>query len=277
MSDEQPAGGSQPTQAAADSEEPEDQLQMTFWEHLDELRRRILKAFIAFVVGAGASWYFREAILLWVTTPFIRAQTAIGDVPQLNFPAPADLFLSYLKLSILAGVILALPFIFYQAWAFVAPGLYARERRYAIPFVASSTLLFVGGGYFGWRVAFPIAFQYLLSYSGDIQSADISLNLKPTIMIDRYISFVSDMLLAFGAVFELPVLVFFLSVAGIINHHHLIKFSRYFVVISFLIAAVITPPDILSQLLLAIPLCVLYVISIGVAWALGKKKTRIPL
>lgn len=252
--------------------EAEEELQMTFWEHLEELRVRIRKALLAFALGAGAAWYYREPILIWVTTPFIEAQTELGDVPALHFPAPADLFLSYLKLALLSGLVFSLPFIFYQAWAFVAPGLYQRERRFAIPFVVSSTGLFLGGGYFGWKVAFPIAFKYLLGYGGKVKSANIEIDLTATVMIDRYISFISDMLLAFGAVFELPVVVFFLSVAGVIDHTHLIKFARYFVVLSFLIAAVITPPDILSQLLLAIPLCVLYVLSIGVAWALSRKR-----
>jgi sec-independent protein translocase protein TatC len=171
----------------------------------------------------------------------------------------------------MSGFIFALPVIFYQIWAFVAPGLYARERRFAIPFVVTSTALFLGGGYFGWKLAFPVAFKYLLDFSGSVKNASISINIEPTVMIGDYIEFISRMLLAFGAVFELPVLVFFLSMAGIVNHTHLIKFSRYFVVLAFFIAAIITPPDIMSQFLLAIPLCLLYVVSIGIAWAMGRK------
>ena len=254
-----------------------DDLQMTFWEHLEELRGRILKALLAFGVGAGVAWYFREKVLIWLTTPFVTAWTSsiTGQRPALHFPAPAALFIAYLRLSLMAGFVFALPIIFYQVWAFVAPGLYARERRFAIPFVLSSTLLFLGGGYFGWRFAFPVAFKYLLDFSGSLQSESISIAIEPTVMIGDYIDFISRMLLAFGSVFELPVLVFFLSVAGIIDHTHLIKFARYFVVLSFLISAIITPPDIMSQFLLAIPLCLLYVLSIGIAWALRKKKTPI--
>ncbi len=250
------------------------ELQMTFWEHLEELRGRILKALLAFSVGAGAAWYLRENVLIWLTTPFVEAWTqSIGDQrPALHFPAPASLFISYLRLSLMAGFVFALPVIFYQLWAFIAPGLYARERRFAIPFVVSSTFLFLGGGYFGWKVAFPVAFRYLLDFSGKLESGSVSLHIEPTVMIGDYIEFISRMLLAFGTVFELPVLVFFLSVAGLINHTHLIKFARYFVVLSFFIAAIITPPDIMSQFLLAIPLCLLYVVSIGIAWLLGKKK-----
>jgi sec-independent protein translocase protein TatC len=251
-----------------------EELQMTFWEHLDELRGRILKALLAFAVGAGCAWYLREDVLIWLTTPFVNAwgQSIAGKRPSLHFPAPASLFIAYLRLSVLSGFVFALPVIFYQIWAFVAPGLYARERRFAMPFVIASTLLFLGGGYFGWKVAFPVAFKYLLDFSGSIHNASIAIDIEPTVMIGDYIDFISRMLLAFGAVFELPVLVFFLAVAGIVDHTHLIKFSRYFVVLAFFISAVITPPDIMSQFLLAVPLCLLYILSIGIAWLMGRKK-----
>jgi len=253
-----------------------DELQMTFWEHLEELRSRILKALVAFAVGAGFAWYFRENVLIWLTTPFVNAwtQSITDQRPALHFPAPASLFIAYLRLSVLSGLVFAMPIIFYQVWAFVAPGLYQRERRFALPFVFSSTLLFLGGGYFGWRVAFPVAFKYLLDFSGSIHNASISIQIEPTVMIGDYIDFISRMLLAFGAVFELPVLVFFLAAAGIVNHTHLIKFSRYFVVLSFFIAAIITPPDVMSQFLLAIPLCLLYVLSIGIAWLMSRNKPK---
>ncbi len=252
----------------------EGELQMTFWEHLEELRGRILKAAFAFAIGAGTAWYFQQEVLAWVTTPFVNAWSeAIGDnSAALHFQAPAAAFLSYLRLSLLSGVVFASPVIFYQLWAFVAPGLYARERRYALPFVVSSTLLFLGGGYFGWRVAFPVAFRYLLHFSGSLKTGSVALKLEPTVMIGDYIDFVSQALIAFGVAFELPVLVFFLAIAGIVDHTHLIKFARYFVVLAFLIAAVITPPDVMSQFLLAVPLCLLYILSIGIAWIVGKKK-----
>ena len=255
-----------------------EELQMTFWEHLEELRGRILKALVAFAVGAVVAWIYRETVLVWLTTPFVNAwrQSITDQRPALHFPAPAALFISYLRLSLIAGFVFALPVIFYQLWAFVAPGLYARERRFAIPFVVSSTLLFLGGGYFGWKFAFPVAFKYLLDFSGSLHTDAIQIAIEPTVMIGDYIDFIARMLLAFGSVFELPVLVFFLTVAGIIDHTHLIKFARYFVVLSFFISAVITPPDIMSQFLLAIPLCLLYVLSIGIAWLMGRKKAAAP-
>jgi sec-independent protein translocase protein TatC len=253
-----------------------EELQMTFWEHLEELRGRMLKALFAFVLGGFAAWYFREYVLIWITTPFVTAWAqSIPDQPAaLHFPAPASLFIAYLRLSMIAGFIFALPVIFYQIWAFVAPGLYARERRYALPFVVSSMTLFLSGGYFGWRVAFPVAFKYLLDFSGAVHGKSISIQVEPTVMIGDYIDFIARMLLAFGTVFELPVLAFFLSVAGVINHTHLIKFARYFVVLAFFISAIITPPDVMSQFLLALPLCALYVVSIGIAWLMSRNSAR---
>lgn len=252
------------------SQDP-DQPSMTFWEHLSELRRRLVYMILAFVLGAIGSWVYREELLLWITRPFVtawRQQKLPGDV-SLHFQAPATLFFAYIKLSMLAGLVVALPVILYEVWAFIAPGLYKRERRLALPFVVSSCALFAAGGYFGFRVAFPIAFQYLLGFSGPVGAAGFEV--KPTVMIDQYLEFITRMLLAFGGVFELPVLAFFLSTAGIINHKHLIKFARYFIVIAFIIAAIVTPPDPASQLLLAIPLCLLYGLSIVVAWVFGRK------
>lgn len=243
---------------------------MTFWEHLEELRWRIIKMAVAFGIGVGVAWTYREALLLWLTQPFIRAwnTTGLHDKAALYFPAPAALFTAYIQLALLGGLVLALPLMLYQVWAFIAPGLYSREKRYAVPFVVSSCALFAAGGYFGWRVAFPLAFQYLLGLSGPVGP---NFEVKPTVMVGEYLDFVSHMLIAFGITFELPVLVFFLSVAGIINHRHLIRFSRYFIVVAFVIAAIFTPPDVTSQVVLALPLCVLYAISIGIAWIFGRR------
>lgn len=256
---------------------PDDDVGMTFWEHLAELRSRLLRMGLAFLAGSGLAWFYRESLMLWITTPLIRAWSEGGVArPKLILGGPAAAFIAYVKLSLLGGFLLASPIIFYQLWAFVAPGLYAREKRFTLPFVASSSLLFAAGGYFGWRIAFPTAFAYLLKFGGDIGSEAFGITIENTIPIGDYIEFITRLLIAFGAVFELPVLVFFLSVANIINHRHLIRFARYFVVIAFVIAAVLTPPDVLSQFLLAVPLCLLYVFSIGIAYIFGKKDLPVP-
>jgi len=244
---------------------------MTFLEHLEELRSRLIKSMLAALVGVVLAWLFRESLLDWLTRPFVTAWNGahLKSGVSLHFPAPASLFFAYLKLSVIGGTVAALPVILYQLWSFVAPGLYSREKRFAVPFVATSTLLFATGGYFGWRLAFPLAFRYLLGFSGRVGSS--ALTVTPTVMIDDYLDFVARMLLAFGAIFELPVLAFFLSLAGVVTHRHLIKFARYFVVVAFVIAAILTPPDVVSQLLLAGPLCLLYAVSVGVAWLVGRR------
>ncbi len=248
-----------------------DEKPMTFWEHLAELRTRVIRALLAFTVGCAVSWVFRETLLLWLTEPFVAAWKAgrVGGEVALHFKAPAALFVTYIKLCILGGAIFAMPIVLYQFWAFVAPGLYSREKRLALPFVISSCVLFGTGAYFCFRIVAPIAFEYLLGFSGAIGGT--AFEIRPTVMVDEYLEFVTRILVAFGVVFELPVLVFFLSIAGIINHRHLIRFARYFVVLAFIVGAVLTPPDPTSQLLLAVPLCLLYVISIGIAFVFGRR------
>lgn len=244
---------------------------MTFWEHLAELRSRIIKAAIAYFVGVAVAWYFRETLLLWVTEPFVRAwqQSGIPGSAKLHFNAPAALFIAYIKLSLIGGLVLSLPFLFHQLWAFVAPGLYSKEKRYALPFVVVSSLLFAAGAYFCFVLVFPNAFQYLLSFGGRIQGTQFEVT--PTVMIEEYITFSLQMLVAFGVVFELPVLVFFLAVSHIVTYRHLIKYFRHFVVLDFIVAAVLTPPDPASQILLAIPLLVLYGVSIVIAYVFGRR------
>jgi sec-independent protein translocase protein TatC len=244
---------------------------MSFWDHLNELRSRLVKSILAIAVGVGLAWTYRQPLLGWLTQPYASAWLAVGlgQHPSLHFPGPADLFFAYLKLSVIGGFVFAMPVVFYQLWAFVAPGLYSRERRLALPFVLCSSALFAGGVYFGWRVALPIAYRYLLSLSGNVDGSKLSVT--PTIMIEQYLDSISQMLIAFGLAFELPVLSLFLSLAGIINHRHLLRFARYFIVVAFVVAAVVTPPDIVSQLVLAIPLCALYGLSIVVAWMFGRR------
>jgi sec-independent protein translocase protein TatC len=253
--------------------EPAEEHAMTLWEHLDELRGRLVRMILAFIGGGIFSWIYREELLGWLTAPFVQAwpKTGAGAAEQaaLHFPSPASLFLAYVRLAAIGGLVFSLPFILYQLWAFIAPGLYSREKKFAAPFVISSCALFALGGWFGWRFAFPVAFQYLLGFA-DYKGLN-GIKIEPTVMISEYIEFVTHMLLAFGFMSELPVLVFFLSIAGLVNHRQLIKFFRYFIVVAFVVAAVITPPDPMSQLMLAVPLVFLYGVSIGVAYVFGRK------
>jgi sec-independent protein translocase protein TatC len=247
---------------------------MTFWEHLEELRSRLIKSILALAVGMCVAWVYRQPLLAWLTKPFLLAWQSdnLGKVPTLHFGSPAALFIAYVKLAVIGGCVFSLPVVLYQIWSFVAPGLYSKEKRLALPFVVCSCGLFAAGGWFGWRVAFPVAFRYLLGFSGPV--AGTALNITPTVMIDDYLSFVGRMLVAFGLVFELPIVVFFLAIAGIVNHRLLIRYARHFIVAAFLVAAIATPPDVISQLLLAVPLCILYGVSIGVAWVVGRNRIQ---
>jgi len=247
---------------------------MSFWDHLNELRSRLVRSLLAVAVGVGVAWNYREPLLAWLTRPFSVAwvRLKLPGTPNLHFPGPADLFFAYMKLAVIGGVVFALPVVFYQLWAFVAPGLYAKEKRYALPFVAVSSLLFASGVYFAWRVALPLAYGYLLGLSGHLSGSN--LNVMPTIMVESYLDSIAQMLIAFGAAFELPVLALFLSLAGVITHRHLIRFARYFIVVAFVLAAIFTPPDIVSQLVLAVPLCLLYGLSIVVTWLFGRRPTE---
>jgi sec-independent protein translocase protein TatC len=247
---------------------------MTIWQHLEELRSRLIRGILAYGAGVLVAWEYRDPILAWLWKPFAdswREQKIPGE-PALNFAAPSDAFKAYFKLSMVAGLLFAAPVIFYQLWSFIAPGLYKKEKRLVIPFVFMSTVLFVGGGLFGWRVAFPATFGYFLELAGGAEGSGV--RLQPTVMIGQYLDFVSQMLLGFGIVFEVPVLILCLSIAGIVNYIQLIAFWRWFVLLAFIVGAIVTPPDVMSQLAMSVPLCVLYFLSIGLAYFFGKRPSK---
>lgn len=246
---------------------------MNFWEHLEELRGRLIRSLAAYVAGAVIAWTYRDEILAWLWKPFAESWVAQGipGEPTLNFAAPSDAFMAYMKLSLIGGLLIAAPVIFYQLWSFVAPGLYGKEKKYVIPFVFFSTVLFVGGGLFGWQIAFPITFDYFLGLAGTAKGAGLAI--QPVVMMGEYLDFVTQILLAFGLVFELPLFILFLSIAGIVNWLQLLRFGRWFVLVAFVVGAVISPPDTTSQLVMAIPLCILYFVSIGLAYLFGKRPT----
>lgn len=255
----------------ANVDEPSDGKMMSFWEHLDELRNRVRKALIGLVIGFGVAWAFREQVLTLLVYPFHKAwvEQNLPGTPQLHFAAPSDAFTAYVHQSLISGGVLAAPWIFWQVWAFVAPGLYKKEKRSALAFVVSSTLLFLGGGAFGWRIAFPLAFNYFLSMSGDLGQNGVAI--VPTVMMTDYLDFVGQLLLAFGVIFEIPILSLFLSVTGIVNYKQMWRFGRWFIILAFIIGAVLTPPDVTSQLVMAVPMCILYFLSVGLAYIFGKK------
>jgi sec-independent protein translocase protein TatC len=256
-------------------EAPEDDREMGFFEHLTELRVRVIRAVLGIIPGVALAWIYKAEILELIVRPMTLAwqDLDLGE-PALHFANPVDPFVSYMQLALVVGLMVASPWIFWQLWAFVSPGLYRRERKLAIPFVIASTACFAGGGLFGYFVVFPLGFETFLGFAGMLPSGTIKI--QPTIMMTEYLSFATTMLLAFGVVFEVPVVITFLAAAGIVNAKQLLKFSRWWILIAAIVAAVLTPPDVTSQLAMLGPLIVLYFVAVGLAFLFGSKKKTSP-
>ena len=259
---------------AAEPVAPEDDRTMSFWEHLDELRRRLTRAAIAYIIATFAAWTIRDKLLKLLWEPFRNewvAQKVAGD-PALHFAAPGDQFAAYFKLSMIAALGLSAPIIFWELWSFVAPGLYRKEKKWGFVVVFASSFFFIGGAIFGWRIAFPISFSYFLGLTGEAAASGV--NVVPTVMVGDYLDFTLQMLLAFGIVFELPLFLTVLSMLGIINYLTMMRFGRWFVLIASVIGAVLSPPDTTSMIVMTVPLIALYFLSIGLAYIFGQKPTE---
>jgi len=229
--------------------------------HLRELRSRIFKMLIAWLVGTLAAWSWRELIFSHLLAP---ATHALGEGAKLQAIAPTEIFFTYMECALLAGFLLALPVVFWQAWAFVAPGLYPNEKRVALPFVLISTSLFVTGAWFGHTVVFPVIFNFFASFNSDFVAAAWTM--------EEVFDFSTRMLLGFGVGFELPVVVYFLAYAGIVSPRKMLAGTKYFVLIAFIVGGVLTPPDPLSQSLLAGPMIGLYLLGVGAAYLFVPKR-----
>lgn len=221
-------------------------------EHIEELRIRLFKSIVAVVVGFLISWPFRKAILLVIEKPLPH-----NIQGKLIFLSPTEGFFTALKLCMFSGVIIAMPFIIYQVWKFVEPGLYEHERKFIFPFILFCSLFFFTGIAFAYFIILPFGLRFLLGFMGNL--------LVPQITVGNYISFVIQMLLAFGVVFLLPVVTWLLTKLGIVNHKMLAKNRKYAILIIFVVAAVLTPPDAFSQIMMALPLMVLFELSIWIA------------
>lgn len=243
----------------------EDLPTMTLLDHLEELRRRLLHSIIALVVGIGATWGFREPIFLFLARPI---QPFLPEGRRLAFLGVTDPFIVYFKMCALIGIFAASPFLIYQAYAFIAPGLYSKERRFAFPFVFAGTLFFVAGGVFAYTVAFPFAVEFLLSMGEPFE---------PVITVQKYFGFLMTVILGLGLMFELPIFIFLLAVIGVVTPGFLLRNFRWAVLIIFVVAALITPtPDVVNLCIFAVPTVGLYLLGIGAAWVVtrGKKKRR---
>ncbi|HEY8086340.1 MAG TPA: twin-arginine translocase subunit TatC [Polyangiaceae bacterium] len=260
--------------AAPDASPPEREVRMTIWEHLDELRKRIIRAAIGVIVVTVVAWCFRVELLAWLVIPYQHTWMLRFNKPLLlQTLAPADAFLGYLELSLTAGVIGAAPVIFYQLWSFISPGLYRKEKRLIVPFVFFSTTLFLSGVAFAYYVAFPFTFNYFLSLLGEVRQG---VELTQIVTLEFFLDFSTRFLLSFGAVFELPLFIAFLVLANIVTPKQLLKFGRWATVLAFVLGAVVTPgPEVTSQIAVSGALIGLYFLSIPIAYLL-KPRTKAP-
>lgn len=245
------------------TQEPEGDVKLGFLDHLRELRRRIVRALLGVVVGMAAVGAFVEKIFHWAMVP------VLDSLPEtqrsLHYTSYIEPFLVYLKVAAYGGLFLAAPWVLWQLWLFVAPGLYKREKKVVIPFLVSGTLLFYSGAAFCYVVIMPAAFAALATIANDA-------SLAPVLTMSAQLSLVLAMLLGFGIVFEVPVVIAFLSMVGLVNHRMLAKYRRYAIVVNVTLAAVITPTgDPLNLAFMAVPMIVFYEIGILLARILGKK------
>jgi sec-independent protein translocase protein TatC len=252
---------------------PEDDVEMGFFDHLTELRKRVIRAMIGLFPGMIVAWMFKEHLLEYLLQPMIEAWVKLDlGQPNINFIDPTEIFVAYLKISIFAGAVASAPWFFWQVWGFIAPGLYRRERRMAIPFAFFSSTFFLGGVAFGYFIVFPLCFEFFLDFAGTLPSGQ--LDVRPMISAERYLSLAVRLLLAFGVVFEIPVVITFIAAAGMVTWQQLLKFSRWWVAISAVLAAFLTPPDIASQLMMLIPMVGLYFVSILLAFIFQRRREK---
>jgi sec-independent protein translocase protein TatC len=249
---------------------PAPEAKMTIWEHLEELRRRIVKAAIGVLGVTIVAWNFRERLLAELVKPYQRTWLAHFHKPLvLQTLAPADAFLGYFELSLTAAVVASAPIIFYQLWAFISPGLYRKEKRLIVPFVLFSTVLFLSGVAFAYYVAFPFTFNYFMSLLGPISEG---VELTQIVTLEFFLDFATRFLLGFGAVFELPLFIAFLVLAKIVTPKQLLKFGRWATVLAFIVGAIVTPgPEVTSQLSVSLALVALYFLSIPIAYLLSPR------
>jgi sec-independent protein translocase protein TatC len=234
---------------------------LPFTTHLEELRDRLVRCFIAVGVGFVVSFGFKEKLFQILVNPLVKVMKE-GDT--LIYTGLPEAFFTYLKVSLLASIMISSPVLLYQFWMFVAPGLYDKEKRMMIPIVVLSTFFFVGGSLFGYFVVFPFGFKFFLGFATE--------TIRPLPSMKEYLGFSAKLLLAFGLVFELPLVLTFLARLGVVSVDFLKKNRKYAMLLFFVGAAILTPPDVITQVMMALPLMVLYEISILGAKIFGKKK-----
>ena len=232
-----------------------------FMNHLEELRKRLISCAIAVGIGFVVTYFFSDRLFQLLVEP-LKAVMPEGD--QLIFTNLPEMFFTYLKISFIAGIMVSSPVIFYQLWLFIAPGLYPGEQKLLIPFIISSTFLYIGGALFGYFIVFPFGFKFFMGFSNDYVKALPS--------VKQYFSFSLKLLFAFGVVFELPVIIFFLTKIGLVTTAMLRQKRKYAILLSFVLSAILTPPDVITQCMMAGPLIILYEVGIIVSLFARKKR-----
>lgn len=254
---------------AAELPQPQSQEKMpamSFLEHLEELRRRIIYSILAVAAAFVVCFFKAEAIFGFMQKPIMEALKRNGMPEKLVYLNPTEPFNMYLKVGLLAGIFVASPFVLYQLWMFISPGLYRHEKRYVLPFMSSTIFLFLAGGYFGYVLVYPQALNFLIDYGKQFQ---------PMITIGEYTDLFLTIIIGMGVIFELPILVFFLALMGIVTAGWMWRNLRYSILVIFIIAAILTPTtDILNMCIFAAPMVALYILSIAVAWLVHPKQRK---
>ena len=266
MSEPTPKGAAR-ANVLKEAESPLDAVEkyrMPLMAHLRELRSRLVISMVVILLGICVGFVYAEDIFSWLVHPMNQALAEHGE-GTMAITDPLEGVVTYLKVAFIAGLFIASPVVSYQIWAFVAPGLYATEKRVVIPLFMTSTLLFSLGAAFGYYVIFKYGFAFFLSVIDPGETAAV-------LSINTYLGTATKLLVAFGLSFQLPIIIFFLARLGLVDARDLLVNFRYAIVIIFVVAAILTPPDVLTQTLMAGPLTVLYFLSIGVAWAFTTKK-----
>ncbi len=245
--------------------DPVESYRMPLLEHLKELRTRLIRMFAFGLAGCLLCFAFTQPIWNALVEP-MNAALKVSGRGTMAITEPLEGFITYLKVAGLAGIALASPLIFHQIWSFVAPGLYPKEKKTVMPLVVASTILFLTGAAFGYFIIFDFAFPFFLEIT-----AELDKDVEAVLSISAYLSLVTKMLVAFGLAFQLPVVCYFLARIGLINHKDLIHGFRFAIVGMFVVSALITPPDVLSQLLMAGPLILLYGVGTVVAYFTSTK------
>lgn len=248
--------------------DPNDEKRLPFTEHLRELRTRTIRAVAYVMVGFIGAWAFHEPIFLWLMEPFSKGILDLEGAAHslIAYRGIMEPTIVYLKTALAVGALVSMPLVLLELWLFVAPGLLAAEKKLALPFLTFTVICFVGGAAFCRYLVLDPAIHVLLRMAGE--------GTTPSIMMQEYFTFTTRLLFVFGALFELPVVVSFLSLVGLVTPQMLIRNWRYAVVISFVVAAIFTPPDPLTQAALAVPMALLYGISIGLSWLIAKSKRK---